>query len=140
MSATVVPPKRPRWPLIAAIAVPPVLIGALLIAALTGTSSRESDLWFGATDYGPTSTAPATAVQVIHEALHDIGAQCLKTPPDPRAIASDVDLIIAFSEQYPVGRFPIDDETATASSLLLITREAVKDCSPTELKRLTGTD
>lgn len=136
MSSRASPPKRPRWPLIVALTVPPVLLGALLTTALAGPSSSEGDLWVGATDYGPTSEAPATAVQVIHDALHDIGAQCLKTRPDLRAIASDVDLIIAFSQRYPVGRFPIDDETATASSLLLVTSESVKDCSPTELRRL----
>ncbi len=53
-------------------------------------------------------------------------------PPDLGVIASDVDIIIAFSARYPVGRFPIDDETATASSLLLVTLEAGKDCAPAE--------
>lgn len=72
----------------------------------------------------------------MHNARHDIGAQCLTSNPDLGVIASDVDLIIAFSRRYPVGRFPIDDEPATASSLLLVTREAVTDCAPTEVERL----
>ena len=136
MNSTEEPARRPRWPLIAAFAVPPVIFAALLTTALAGVGSNESDLWVGATEFGPTSKAPEGAVQVIHVALHDIGAQCLKPRPALREIASDVDLIIAFSQQYPAGRFPIDDETATASSLLLVTIEAVKACAPAELDRL----
>lgn len=136
MNSTEEPAKRPRWPVIAAITGPPVIFAALLTTALAGVGSNESDLWVGATDFGPTSEAPAGAVDVIHDALHLIGAQCLKSHPDLRAIASDVDLIVAFSQKYPVGRFPIDDETATASSLLLVTSEAVKGCAPAELDRL----
>jgi hypothetical protein len=138
MTSSAVTPKRPRWPLILALTVPPIIIGALLTTALAGPRSSETDLWVGATDYGPTSKAPAGAVQIIHAALHDIGAQCLKTPPDLRAIASDVDLIIAFSQRYPVGRFPIDDETATASSLLIVTRQAIKDCAPENAARVNA--
>jgi hypothetical protein len=93
-------------------------------------------MWVGASEYGPTSTAPPADVQVIHSALHDIGAQCLERNPDRRIIAVDVDLIIAFSNRYPVGRFPIDDETATASSLLIVTREAIKNCAPENTARI----
>lgn len=131
-------PAGSRWPLIAAITIPPIIIGALLASAvLPGNRPAEpGDLWVGATEYGPTSTAPPADVQAVHDALHDIGTQCLTTNPNLEAIATDVDRIIAFAQRYPVGRFPIDDETATASSLLLVTREAVKDCSPAEVDRL----
>lgn len=129
MNSTEEPRRRPRWPLITAFTVPPVIFAVVLTAAFGGANTNGSDLWVGATEFGPTSKAPEGAVQVIHVALHDIGAQCLKPRPALREIASDVDLIIAFSQQYPAGRFPIDDETATASSLLLVTIEAVKACS-----------
>ncbi len=93
-------------------------------------------MWVGATSYGPASTALPSSVEAVHKALHDIGEQCLETTPDLGKIGSDVDLIITFSLRYPTGRFLIDDETANASSLLLVTREAVKPCAPAELDRL----
>lgn len=136
MNSTPSHPKRPRWPLMAAILAPPIVFGAILLPTLLTSSPSPQDMWVGATGYGPTSTAPAADVQVIHNALHDIGAQCLEGNPDLGIIASDVDLIIAFSQRYPVGRFPIDDETATAPSLLLVTREAVKECAPAQVARL----
>ena len=75
-------PKRPRWPLIAAILAPPIIAAALLVPTLINSDPAPQDMWVGATGYGPTSTAPAGDVQVIHNALHDIGAQCLETTPD----------------------------------------------------------
>lgn len=143
MSSTTRKPLLPRWPLIVAILAPPIIIGAILLSTLFSSGLPSSaptpeDMWVGASSYGPTSTAPPADVQVIHTALHDIGAQCLKANPDLDIIDSDVDLIIAFAIRFPVGRFPIDDETATASSLLLVTREAVKSCAPAEVGKLDG--
>lgn len=129
-------PRRPRWPVILAIVAPPVALAAVLMPALSSPGPAAQDLWVGASPFGPTSTAPAGEVMVVHEALHDIGAQCLATDPDLGVIAADVDRIIEFSQRYPVGRFPIDDETATASSLLLVAREAVKTCALAEVDRL----
>ena len=123
--------KAPLWPLILALAVPPVVFGILLSVVTSG--SEPEDLWVGATEYGPTSTAPAAEVQAVHNALHDIGEECLTPAPDMSTISADVGLITAFARQYPVGRFPIDDETATAFSLLIVTREAVKECAPESL-------
>ncbi|GHF12657.1 hypothetical protein GCM10011600_11800 [Pseudolysinimonas yzui] len=128
--------RRPRWPLILAIIVPPSVLVAVLIPSLSNPGPTTQDMWVGATPFGPTSEASAGEVEIIHEALHDIGAQCAETDPDLRAIAAHVDRIIEFSQRYPVGRFPIDDETATASSLLLVTREAVKTCAPAEVARI----
>lgn len=126
--------KRPRWPLVLAIVGPPVLITALIVPMLsTDAGTERGNLWIGASPYGPTSTAPAADVRVVLDALHDIGAQCLTTTPDPAAIESDVTTITGFATRYPVGRFPIDDETATASSLLIVTREAVKNCQPDQV-------
>ena len=128
--------RRPHWPLIVAITVPPIAFAVILAVMVSSPAPTSEDMWVGGTAYGPTSTAPTADVQVIHNALHDIGAQCLEATPNLGIIESDVDLIIAFSARYPVGRFPIDDETATASSLLLVTRDAVKDCAPAEVERL----
>lgn len=132
--------SRSRWPLILALTVPPMVIsGALLAPALLTDNRPETepeDLWVGAIEYGPTSTAPLAEVEAVHDALHEIGELCAASDPDLAAIALDIDRIISFSQRYPVGRFPIDDETATASSLLLVTRYAVKDCAPDEVDRL----
>jgi hypothetical protein len=122
--------------LILAVIAPPVALAAVLMPALSMSEPAGQNLWVGASPFGPTSTAPAGEIEIIHEALHEIGAQCLANYPDFGVIAADVDRIIEFSQQYPVGRFPIDDETATASSILLITLEAVKTCSPAEVNRI----
>jgi hypothetical protein len=123
--------RGPLWPLILALAVPPVVLGILLSVITSGNDPE--DLWVGATGFGPTSTAPAEDIQAVHNALHDIGEQCLTPTPDMSTIAADVGLITAFAQQYPVGRFPIDDETATASSFLIVTRGAVAECAPENL-------
>ncbi|MFF4728744.1 hypothetical protein ACFY3M_25990 [Streptomyces mirabilis] len=34
------------------------------------------------------------------------------------------------SRRYPDARFPIDDETGTTLSLLLVTRQSMRDCAP----------
>ncbi len=130
--------SKPRpWLLIAAIAVPPVILASLLLPSLlAGTGSVSNNLWVGASAYGPTSKSPRSAVEVVHKALHDIGTQCRRSVPEAGVIRSDVALIIAFSAKYPVGRFPIDDETATPSTLLNVTRDAVQVCAPEELARI----
>ena len=109
-----------------------------MASTLWDVGSQPQDMWVGATPFGPSSTAPPADVQVVHDALHDIGAECLKSSPDFAMITMNVDSIIAFTERYPVGRFPIDDETATAVSLLVVAREATKDCAPTEATRLAA--
>lgn len=136
MNPTARQPTRPRWPVLVAVLAPPLMVGAVLLPMLLSSEPTAQDLWVGEGDYGPTSSATPVDVQEIHDALHDIGAECLKTEPSVDIIRSDVDLIIAFAARYPVGRFPIDDETATASSLLLIAREAVKMCAPAEMQRI----
>lgn len=135
MRRVVSPHRRPRWPVVLAILVPPLAVAAVW-AANSSPEPEGQDLWVGASPFGPASMAPAGEIEVVHLALHDIGARCLTDDPDLGAIAADVDRIIDFSRQYPVGRFPIDDETATASSFLLITREAVKTCAPAEVDRI----
>lgn len=78
------------------------------------------------------SGAPDNEVQRVHEALHRIGSLCgakgRNTPP--AGMDANVAVILSFATRYPAGRFPIDDETGTALSLLMVTREAVRDCAP----------
>ena len=101
MSPTTDRGKQSRWLLIVAIVAPPVIVGTILIPALFEPGPVAEDMWVGANTYGPTSTASAADVQVIHDALHDIGAQCLEATPDLGIMAADVGLIIAFSARYP---------------------------------------
>ncbi|MET4705920.1 hypothetical protein ABIB54_003426 [Frigoribacterium sp. UYMn621] len=98
--------SKPRpWLLIAAIAVPPVILASLLLPSmLAGTGSAPNNLWVGASAYGPTSKAPRSAIEIAHKALHDIGTQCRRSVPEAGVITFDVTLIIAFSTKYPVGR------------------------------------
>lgn len=131
--------SRPVWPVIAAIAVPPIAVAAVIFVALAtanDTADRGEDLWVGVGNPGPTSSAPSAEVEAIHADLHDIGERCRGFSPDAIAIRSDIDRILAFAARYPIGRFPIDDETATASSLLVVTREAVRKCAPGEVARI----
>ena len=128
--------ENPRWPLIVALLAPPAIIGAVLVSTFSSGEVMREDMWVGATTFGPTSTAPPDAVQAVHDALHDIGTKCRAARPDFAAITADVDSIVAFAERYPIGRFPIDDETATAASLLLVTKEATNDCAPADAARI----
>lgn len=124
--------RTPRWPIIAAVAVPPIVAIVLAgsIASGVGTPvTTEGDLWIGADGFGPLSSAGAEDVQVAHDALHEIGEQCLKPEPDRSAIEASVDSILEFSRNFPTGRFPIDEETATATTLLVVTRDAVENCA-----------
>lgn len=85
-----------------------------------------------------TSTAPAAAIRRIHIALLDIGRECLLPAATrvPARIDADVDTILRFTRDYPVGRFVIEDETGSAQSLLLVTRQALRDCSPRNAARI----
>lgn len=86
-----------------------------------------------------TSSAPAGEVQRIHDALHDIGARCRPGTSRPRraGTAADVDVILSFARRYPEGSFSIDDETGTASGLLLVTRQALRTCDPRLAERVS---
>jgi hypothetical protein len=115
-----------------------VMVGVLLVLGLTPREpeTSSSDLWVGPGTFGSASTATAQEIDVAHAALHAIGDQCRESDPDPVAIATSVDAIIDFARRYPEGRFPIDDETATATTLLIVTREAVTDCAPSEVAKI----
>lgn len=120
------------------------MLGSLILAGLfavagwwllAGDQDAESNvLYAGSSGPSPeaTSAAPAAAVRDIHQALHSIGREC-RLPPAARgkaAIDADVRTILRFVRRYPTGRFPIDDETGSPLSLLLVTRQALVDCSP----------
>ncbi|MEU0680133.1 MULTISPECIES: hypothetical protein [Streptomyces] len=68
----------------------------------------------------------------VHDALHTIDARCRAKGGDVEqaALTRDVDTIIDFSRRYPDARFPIDDETGRTLSLLLVTRQSLRDCAP----------
>ena len=122
----------PRWPLIVAVALPPVAAAVVIASLASGEGAppaSEGNLWVGAEEFGPRSSAAPEDVQVAHDALHEIGEQCLEADPDRDAIGASVDSILEFSRRFPTGRFPIDDETATATTLLVVTRDAVEKCA-----------
>ena len=114
---------------------PAMLIGVLLWAAApsANTSNGPDDLLIGRSQEELSSTIPSDQVGVAHRALHDIGTQCESISPATGPIRDDVARIITFANRYPDGRFPIDDETANARSLLLVTKYAVDRCAPQEI-------
>ena len=130
---------RAGWIIGAAIAGPPVLVGALLLGTSPtsdGAEVKTGDLWVGAGGYGPVSSADPDDIQDAHEALHALAAACELDTPEEAAVLAAVNRIVRFALVNPVGRFPIDDETATAESLLVVTERAVVDCVPRAAHRL----
>jgi len=97
----------------------------------------------GATSAMPSpASAPADEVQRMHDALHDIAARC---PPGERSLAQgqkelqhDVDLVLAFADQYPKVQVTLDDETGTSLSLLIATRSDLRGCAPNQAARVNA--
>ena len=129
-----------------------LVLGALALAALFATAGwwlaagqrgeEPSALYIGPA--GPsteaTSTAPPTAIRRMHRALHRIGREC-RLPAAVRSradIDADVRSILRFARLYPTGRFGIDDETGTPLSLLLVTRQSLRDCSAHDAARVNA--
>ncbi len=88
------------------------------------------------------ASAPAAEVQPMHNALHDTAARC---PPGGRALAQgqqelqhDVDLVLAFANQYPNVQVTLDDESGTSLSLLIATRADLRGCAPTQAARVNA--
>jgi hypothetical protein len=130
---------RPRWPVAAAIMAPPVLVAVVVVGfglPADPSPSAPGDMWVGGSGPGPASTAVPGDVDAAHQALHSLGDQCRSAAPDSGAILASVDAIAGFALRYPVGRFPIDDESATADSLLRVTRETLTGCAPDQLVRV----
>jgi len=74
----------------------------------------------------------------VHRALHDIGEKCSASAEDVKRpdVGSSVRVILGFARKYPEGRFPIDDETGSALSLLLVTKDELDTCSPRHAARV----
>ena len=120
---------------------PPTVAAAMLLALATAAVLALRDGSGGGSE--PTATAapsaraasvtpPTAQVRPVHEALHDIDARCRAEGGDAEqtALTRHVDTIIDFSRRYPDARFPIDDETGRTLSLLLVTRQSLRDCAP----------
>ncbi|WP_033309277.1 hypothetical protein RFN58_35595 [Streptomyces iakyrus] len=85
-------------------------------------------------------TPPSAQVRPVHEALHDIDTRCRAKDKSASqtSLTRDVDTIIEFSRRYPDARFPIDDETGTTLSLLLVTSQSMRTCAPALVTRVDG--
>ncbi|MFK4729511.1 hypothetical protein ROT00_07480 [Agromyces mediolanus] len=108
-----------------------VTAGLVLLLGYAWTQGQPST-----TTSEPSSSAPPAAVDAAHAALHLLGEECAPDAEPPADVAVAVDTIASFAGRYPKGRFPIDDETGTSVSLLLVARNALIDCAPAEAARL----
>lgn len=126
--------ERRRWGRSAVVSVIVVAVGVLLAMLVWAAAPSPNDSRDAAGALAPApepvSSAPAAAIQAAHDALHHIGSECGASVAAPPNVDADVSTITGFARRYPVGRFPIDDETGTAVSLLLVTRQALEDCAP----------
>lgn len=128
-------PSRTAMTVTGALAGVLVLAGALALvvprSAPTAVPGRAS----GGSAAG--QTVPATQVQRVHSALHDMGARC--TPSADVAaqhrIGTDVDLLIGFARRYPDARFSVDGEDGRALDLLLIAATEMRGCAPAAARR-----
>jgi len=76
----------------------------------------------------PKMQAPKIDAQRVHRELHAVGRVC---PPDRTArVRPHVEAILEFARRYPNVSFPIDDETGTTVSLLILTRYSLRTCAP----------
>lgn len=126
--------RRPRLLLSAVAAAVVVALAAAAVVALWGGSGRGSGSSTVAepTPTGSFATPPTAQVRPVHQALHDIDATCRAKARDGErtSLTHNVDTIIDFSRRYPEARFPIDDETGSTLSLLLVTRQSMRECAP----------
>lgn len=86
----------------------------------------------GPTDTAASSTPPPVEVRQVHETLHGFRAWC-RPGADTQArrqLERGARMIVRFARHYPQARFPIDDETGTALSVLLVTRNELRECAP----------
>ena len=114
-----------------------VILAAVLLRSVAAPSSPVAVVP-SAQPPEPSSSAPPAAVQQIHDALHGLGDQCepVRSDRSKPSINRDVTTILAFAQRYPEGRFPIDDETGSVLSLLLVARDALRSCEPAEAARV----
>lgn len=119
-----------------------VALGAVGLITRPGTRGSGSGPADTAT---PSSTAsavspPAAEVRPVHGALHDLDARCKPGASSKVQIglARDADRIVAFARRYPNARFPIDDETGSTLSLLLVARQSLRTCAPAAAATVDG--
>ncbi|MFJ5304210.1 hypothetical protein [Streptomyces sp. NPDC088350] len=127
--------RRRLDPLLSAMAVTVALaLAVAAVMALRDRSGGGGGVAFGAvaSSAAPAVTPPVAQVRPVHKALHDIDSVCRTKGQrsEQMSLARDVDTVITFSRRYPDARFPIDGETGTTLSLLLVTRQGLRDCAP----------
>ena len=81
----------------------------------------------------PKDRAPDEQARKVHRALHAIGTICESRETRGRTalVQRHVDTILDFARRYPSVSFPIDDETGSTVSLLIVVRDGVRTCAPT---------
>lgn len=128
----------------AAIMAGAVGVGLVSVLVLIGLGALVNHGSAAAPETTPLSKSygspPRKQVDVIHAALHSIGSRCA---PGANLVAGaeagltkEVDAIVFFARRYPDSRFPIDDESGTALSLLFTTRDELRVCSPRQAARI----
>lgn len=97
-------------------------------AILRGTPTQQAPR--------PEDQAPDEQARKVHRTLHAIGTICESRATRGRTalVRRHVDSILDFARRYPSVSFPIDDETGTTVSLLIVVRDGVRTCAPS----LTG--
>lgn len=110
------------------------LVAAALAVRVGGSNRDAPPAIVAGTPSGTRSysTPPPPDVQQVHDVLHDFDRWCTPQADDRarRHLARGVELIVNFARRHPDARFPIDDETGTTLSLLLVARNELRDCAP----------
>lgn len=89
----------------------------------------------------PTGTVSGGVVRQIHRALHVLARNCPSGERPPRTdhpgrVGVAVDTILRFARNHPDARFAIDDENGTTLELLVVTREQLGSCAPSQVGRV----
>jgi hypothetical protein len=113
------------------------LIGLVLLGQAPTSPKTVTATGLGAPTTTAYPAAPASEVERIRTALHDMGARCTPGADSvtQQQIGADVDVLISFAGRYPDARFTIDDETGRALDLLLIARDEMQTCAPAAAQR-----
>lgn len=114
-----------------------VILGTVLLHPASAPNSQVATV-SNVQSPEPSSSAPPAEVERLHKALHNLGEQCepVRSDRSKPSINRHVATILAFARRYPEGRFPIDDETGSVLSLLLVARDTLRPCEPVEAARV----